>query len=217
MILIVLPAYNEAAGLPALLRSIRQVMDEGRLTYKVVVVDDGSADGTWEAITAPATEMPIVPVRHETNRGLAEALRSGLQVAVAEAGPDDVIVDLMTTTGMTPVPLTPLDAYLERSGPEYRTGLPGGEPPLLLTPPPPAPDVLRRAVREALGGSLIVVGGDGFVVRDGDEATGILEGPLSSATFELPPGSKVVAERRFPGSVAVNVGIIDLPGSAAQR
>ena len=133
-----------------------------------------------------------------------------------EAGPDDVIVDLMTTTGMTPVPLTPLDAYLEWSGPEYRIRLPEGEPPLLLTPPPPAPDVLRRAVREARGGSLIVVAADGFLVRDGDEATGILEGPPSSATFELPPGSKVAAERRFPGSVAVNVGIIDLPDSATR-
>jgi dolichol-phosphate mannosyltransferase len=94
MILIVLPAYNEAAGLPALLRSIRHVMDEGRLAYKVVVVDDGSSDGTWDAITANAAEMPIVPVRHEVNRGLAEALRSGLQVAVGEAGPDDVIVTM---------------------------------------------------------------------------------------------------------------------------
>ena len=94
MILIVLPAYNEAAGLPALLRSIRHVMDEGRLAYKVVVVDDGSSDGTWDAITANVAEMPIVPVRHEVNRGLAEALRSGLQVAVGQAGPDDVIVTM---------------------------------------------------------------------------------------------------------------------------
>jgi dolichol-phosphate mannosyltransferase len=94
MILIVLPAYNEAAGLPALLRSIRQVMDEGRLTYRVVVVDDGSSDGTWDAIAAHAAKMPIVPVRHEVNRGLAEALRSGLQVALEKAAPDDVIVTM---------------------------------------------------------------------------------------------------------------------------
>jgi len=94
MILIVLPAYNEAAGLPALLRSIRQVMEEGRLAYKVVVVDDGSSDGTWDVITAHAAQMPVVPVRHEMNRGLAEALRSGLQVALGEAGPDDLIVTM---------------------------------------------------------------------------------------------------------------------------
>jgi dolichol-phosphate mannosyltransferase len=94
MILIVLPAYNEAAGLPALLKSIRQVMDEGRLAYKVVVVDDGSSDGTWDATLAHAAEMPIAAVRHEVNRGLAEALRSGLQVALAQAAPDDVIVTM---------------------------------------------------------------------------------------------------------------------------
>jgi len=94
MILIVLPAYNEAEGLPALLRSIRQVMEESRLEYKVVVVDDGSSDGTWDAILRHASEMPLVPVRHETNRGLAEALRSGLQVAVGQAAPTDVIVTM---------------------------------------------------------------------------------------------------------------------------
>jgi dolichol-phosphate mannosyltransferase len=94
MILIVLPAYNEAEGLPALLHSIREVMDESRLDYKVVVVDDGSSDTTWEVIGRHAEEMPLVPVRHEANRGLAEALRSGLQVALARAAPTDVIVTM---------------------------------------------------------------------------------------------------------------------------
>lgn len=135
----------------------------------------------------------------------------------SEAGPGEVIVDLITTTGMTPVPLTPLDAYLEGSRPEFRTGVPEGEPPLLLTPPAPAPALLRRAVRQARGRSLIVVGGDGSVVRDGDRVTGIVEGPSSSATFELPPGSKLVAERRFPGLDPVNAFVIDVPGGGAAR
>ena len=69
-------------------------MNESRLEYKVVVVDDGSSDGTWDAIVRHAREMPVVPVRHEQNRGLAEALRSGLQVALAEAAPADVIVTM---------------------------------------------------------------------------------------------------------------------------
>lgn len=94
MILIVLPAYNEAEGLPALLQSIRQVMDESRLGYSVVVVDDGSSDATWDVISRHAAEMPVVPVRHEVNRGLAEALRSGLQVALSQAAPTDVIVTM---------------------------------------------------------------------------------------------------------------------------
>jgi dolichol-phosphate mannosyltransferase len=69
-------------------------MEESRLEYKVVAVDDGSSDGTWEAITRHVAEMPLVPVRHEANRGLAEALRSGLQVALREAAPTDVIVTM---------------------------------------------------------------------------------------------------------------------------
>jgi dolichol-phosphate mannosyltransferase len=94
MILIVLPAYNEAEGLPALLGAIRQSMEENRLDYKVVVVDDGSSDGTWDAIARHAADLPLLPIRHDVNRGLAEALRSGLQVAVGQAAPSDVIVTM---------------------------------------------------------------------------------------------------------------------------
>ena len=104
MILIVLPAYNEAAGLPPLLNEIRAVMNESRLEYKVVVVDDGSSDATWETIGRHAQEMPIVPVRHEVNRGLAEALRSGLQVALAQAAPTDVIVTMDADNTHAPGP-----------------------------------------------------------------------------------------------------------------
>jgi len=134
-----------------------------------------------------------------------------------DAGPDDVVVDLMTTSGMTPVPLTPLDAYLERSMPEYRLRLPEGEPPLVLTAPSPSPDLLRQAVREARGGSLIVVAGDESVVRDGDEATAIRVGPPAPEAVELPAGSNVVAERRFPGLEPVDVVVIDMPGNGPSR
>jgi len=131
----------------------------------------------------------------------------------AEAGPDDVIVDLTLAAGATPVPLTPLDAYLGQDRSEYRIGLPEGEPPFLpQTPVPDAAALLRTAVREARGGSLIVVAGDGSLVRDGDEVSAIVAGPAAEAV-ELPPGSKVAAESRFPGLGPVDVVRIDVGGA----
>ncbi len=135
----------------------------------------------------------------------------------AEAGPDDVVVDLSLAAGATPVPLTPLDAYLGQTRSEYRIGLPEGEPPFLpQTPVPDAAVLLRRAVREARGGSLIVVAGDGSLLRDGDEVTAIVPAPGSEAV-ELPPRSKLIAERRLGGLGPIDVVTIDVGGAAGGR
>jgi hypothetical protein len=135
----------------------------------------------------------------------------------AEAGPDDVVVDLLPSIGVTPVPLTPLDAYLDGIEHEYRVGLPKGEPPFLSSAGRPAPILLRRALRQAHGQPLTFVAADGYLFRDGDEVTAVREGPATTATFELPPGSKVVAERRFPGFFAVNVVSVEIGSGAEAR
>ena len=51
MIVITLPAFNEAQTLPSLLDSIRESMQENSIEYRVVVVDDGS----HEPLRAPTS------------------------------------------------------------------------------------------------------------------------------------------------------------------
>jgi uncharacterized membrane protein YbhN (UPF0104 family) len=70
----VLPARDESASLPGVLRSIAASAPAGS---RVVVVDDGSTDST---ATIAAAHGAVV-VSHETTRGLGAALRSGLQAA----------------------------------------------------------------------------------------------------------------------------------------
>lgn len=66
----IVPAYQAAASLPAVLQGLRNRLGEGR----VLVVDDGSTDGT-----AAAAERAGVPcVRHPANRGKGAALMTGL-------------------------------------------------------------------------------------------------------------------------------------------
>jgi dolichol-phosphate mannosyltransferase len=84
---IVLPAYNEAANLPALLHRIAAVAKAGA-AIRVIVVDDGSTDDTAGAATTPAVDI----VRHDRNRGLAAAVRTGLAEACRRAADHDAVV-----------------------------------------------------------------------------------------------------------------------------
>jgi len=72
VIVVVLPAYNEAENLGPLLDRIRAALDD--VEHRVVVVDDGSTDET--AQLADYREDPRVAVcTHAVNQGLSEKLR----------------------------------------------------------------------------------------------------------------------------------------------
>lgn len=78
---VVVPAYNEAATIGPLLRAI---FDKNPGTdLEVVVVDDGSRDGTDAAIRA-ASGPRVRALKHEANRGKGAAIRTGLAAATGE-------------------------------------------------------------------------------------------------------------------------------------
>ncbi|NUQ00482.1 MAG: glycosyltransferase family 2 protein [Armatimonadetes bacterium] len=76
---VVIPAYNEADGLPRVLSALREALADCP-SSGVVVVDDGSADATAEV----ARELGATVVRHERNRGNGAALKTGLAQARTE-------------------------------------------------------------------------------------------------------------------------------------
>ena len=90
---LVLPAYNEAENLPPLLDRVRLAWS-GRFPFRVLLVDDGSRDETVSVAKAAAHRMPVDIVRHERNRGLAAAIRTGVQEVCRRAGDRDVIVTM---------------------------------------------------------------------------------------------------------------------------
>jgi glycosyltransferase involved in cell wall biosynthesis len=78
---VVLPAYNEAAALPHVLKDLEEQLPDD---YEVLVVDDGSTDETAEV----AERGPCRLVRHRSNRGKGVAIRTG----IAEASGDYVVI-----------------------------------------------------------------------------------------------------------------------------
>jgi glycosyltransferase involved in cell wall biosynthesis len=75
----VVPAYNEVECVPALVRELRAALDSTARSWEIVLVDDGSGDGTGEAMEAARRSDPRIRVlRLERNAGQSAALAAGL-------------------------------------------------------------------------------------------------------------------------------------------
>ncbi len=82
---IVVPAYNEKENLPELLSSIKEIMNSFNEKYEVILVDDGSTDGTREWIKASLEKYPFLTyIRFRKNSGKSAALQAGFDHANGE-------------------------------------------------------------------------------------------------------------------------------------
>jgi dolichol-phosphate mannosyltransferase len=93
-VIVVLPAYNEEHHIAPLLEAIAGVMGQEPLGYEVVVVDDGSSDGTFSRIEQQRERIPLHVCRHSINQGLGATILDGLKMASSIAGDDDVVVTM---------------------------------------------------------------------------------------------------------------------------
>jgi phenylacetate-CoA ligase len=83
---VIAPCLNEELNVPPLVARTMAVFDRMPVACELVLVDDGSTDGTWRAIAAAMEREPLRlrGVRHERNRGIVGGWRSGLAAASGE-------------------------------------------------------------------------------------------------------------------------------------
>ena len=79
---IVIPAYNEERRLPPTLHKLLAVLPSLGRPYEIIVVDDGSSDGTVEKVAELAQTHPEIRVLSDgQNRGRTVAVRRGMEAA----------------------------------------------------------------------------------------------------------------------------------------
>lgn len=102
MISFIVPAFNEVDNIGPTIDSIREVAVSSDVDgYEIIVIDDGSTDGTGERIAELQRKFDVVSaISHRTNLGLGSAIRTGLAAAkhaqfMVVPGDNDIQRDLL--------------------------------------------------------------------------------------------------------------------------
>lgn len=83
---VVLPAYNEELMTAKACRTLKEILDHEGISYELVLVDDGSSDGTWNQIEQISEQDPnVTGVHFSRNFGKEAAIVAGLAQASGDA------------------------------------------------------------------------------------------------------------------------------------
>ena len=75
---VIVPLYNETESLPELAAWIRRVMEANGYSYELLMVDDGSTDGSWDTVLSLSKENPAIHgISFRRNYGKSAALYEG--------------------------------------------------------------------------------------------------------------------------------------------
>ncbi|MBI1793012.1 MAG: glycosyltransferase family 2 protein [Chloroflexi bacterium] len=77
---VVIPVYNEVDNIQEILKRVKAT----RLAWEIIVIDDGSQDGTRDVLKKLDGKSGLRVILHEQNQGKGAAVRTGLQAARGE-------------------------------------------------------------------------------------------------------------------------------------
>ena len=88
LVSVVLPVYNEKANLGNCLRAVTEKLSQHQVDSEVIIIDDGSNDGTWPTIEKMSTDPAVegcLRVSDWRNFGKEAAILAGLRYARGDA------------------------------------------------------------------------------------------------------------------------------------
>src|SRR4051812_35080055 len=99
---VVMPVYREADHIGKILEDVEKALIEADVDFEIVLIDDGSPDGSWDALRKLSDRFPMMrAARLSRNFGKELALTAGLEMARGEA------VIVMDADGQHPPALLP--------------------------------------------------------------------------------------------------------------
>lgn len=94
MIYCILPAYNEEKGIPSQLNSLKDLFEENKLEYRLVVVNDGSTDQTAKETEKFKETVNVDLINHPTNLGPGGAFKSGFNYILPKLKDEDIVITM---------------------------------------------------------------------------------------------------------------------------
>ncbi|MCK5533899.1 glycosyltransferase family 2 protein [bacterium] len=111
MVIIILPAYNEAPTLSSLFQAVAKTM-KGK-NYRIVLVDDGSTDRTLELAVKYSDKISLEVIQHQNNEGLGKAIKTGIFNVINTVKDCDIVVTLDADNTHNPQLILSMQKYLE--------------------------------------------------------------------------------------------------------
>jgi len=79
---VVIPLFNEVESLPELVTWISRVMGENAFSHEIILIDDGSNDGSWQVIEQLKIQYPaVLGIKFRRNYGKSAALNVGFEAS----------------------------------------------------------------------------------------------------------------------------------------
>jgi len=200
---VVLPCHNERENVAAAVAAARSAAELFALDYEIVVVDDGSTDGTGGVAATLARALDEVRVvTHEHNRGYGAAVRSGIRAATMPW--------ILLTDGDLQFDLSELDEFVRRAG----------EADLVVGRRASRADPLGRRVAAAMWNNLVRVLFR-IPVRDVDCAFKLMRSSLVQELDLTAEGAMVstelLARALASGAAVVELDVTHLPRLAGEQ
>lgn len=115
---VVIPLYNEEESLQELYLWIEKVMKSEGFSFEVLMIDDGSNDGSWQVIEAlAATHPPLKGIKFQRNYGKSAALNEGFRHASG-----DVVITMDADLQDSPGEIPELYRMIVREGYDLVSG-----------------------------------------------------------------------------------------------